>query len=436
MREILAETAAGEAGGEAVSIPPGDWYHAPVRRTLPIAGAASLALLLVLAPTSLPAQTYQSAAVCLGCHAEIHRTWLGSHHATAFTDPAFRLPYVRLVRGNPRKIFTCEHCHNPMRFLLPPGDPRAAVFSLEGVTCDFCHSVSSVEPEGAFPRYKTRPGVKFGPHPGSSGKGPHVTQFSRLHITSEFCAGCHEFRNEHGVQILSTVSEWEKSFYRGTGVHCQFCHLPELFDARFIDGKRKKGPIDHSMVGGHSRERLARAIPIHSRLILSRAEAQVVVSMKNDLVGHAAPTGIPTHRLRLAATLYDAAGNAIERREEMFERVLGDGSGKPLTRPEEIFVSAQEVLKDTRLQPKETRKVRFSFPAGKTAPKTASVALTYEIPTPDIDPTIRYVEIPVSNQVVSAEEAGTRGMPVAFAAAAILAFLVWLLFRKSGKKRG
>ena len=430
MREIVAET----HGGEAVSIPPGGWYHAPVRRILPIAGAASLALLFVLPPAPLPAQIYQSAAVCMECHAEIHRTWQGSQHAGSFTDPAFQLPYDRLRRENPRKTFLCEHCHNPMRFLLPPGDPRAAIFSREGVTCDFCHSVSSVDAKGAFPRYKARPGVKFGPHPGSSGKGPHVTQFSPLHITSEFCAGCHEFRNEHGVQILSTVSEWEKSFYRGTGIHCQFCHLPELFDARFIDGKRKKGPIDHSMVGGHSRERLARAIPIHARLVLSRAEARVVVSVKNELVGHATPTGIPTHRLRLAATLFDAAGNAIERREESFERIVGDGTGKPLTRPEEIFVSAREVLKDTRLQPKETREVRFSFPAGKTAPKTASVALIYEIPTPDIAPTIRYIEIPVASQVITAEAGGTRAMAVVLVAAGVLAFLVWLLFRKARAK--
>jgi uncharacterized protein YlaI len=407
-----------------------------VRRISPIAGAALFTLLFASGPAPLLAQTYQSAAVCAACHVEIHRTWQGSQHAGAFTDPAFQLPYDRLRRENPGKTFACEQCHNPMRFLLAQNDPRAAIFSREGVTCDFCHSVSSVDARGPFPRYRMRPGVKFGPHPEGSGKGPHVRQFSPLHITSEFCAGCHEFRNEHGVPILSTVSEWEKSFYRGTGVHCQFCHLPELFDARFIDGKKKKGPIDHAMMGGHSRERLARAIPVRARLALSGGGARVVVSVKNELVGHATPTGIPTHRLRLAATLFDAAGNALDRREEIFERVVGDGTGKALTRPEEIFVSAREVLKDNRLLPKETREVRFSFPAGKEAPVTASVALTYEIPTPDIAPTLRYIEIPVATQVVTAKAGWAPGKAVVFAAAAILAFLVWLLFRKAGKSRG
>ena len=201
-----------------------------MRRISPIAGAALFALLSTPWPAAALAQTYQSAAVCAVCHVEIHRTWQGSQHASAFTDPAFRLPYDRLLRENPRKTFSCEQCHNPMRFLLSPGDPRAAIFSREGVTCDFCHSVESVTPGGPFPRYKANPGAKFGPQ-GGTGKSPHGTKFSRLHITSEICAGCHEYRNEHGTPILTTASEWEDSFYRGTGVHCQFCHLPQLFDA-------------------------------------------------------------------------------------------------------------------------------------------------------------------------------------------------------------
>ncbi|MFA6148458.1 MAG: multiheme c-type cytochrome [bacterium] len=406
-----------------------------MRRISLIAGAALSVLLFAPGTAPLLAQTWQSASICAVCHVEIDRTWRGSQHASAFTDPAFQLPYDRLRRENPRKTFTCEHCHNPMRFLLQPGDPRADLFSREGVTCDFCHSVSAVDAKGPFPRYRSSPGVKFGPHPGSSGRGPHITRFSSMLITSEFCAGCHEFRNEHGVLVLSTVSEWEKSFYRGTGVHCQFCHLPELFDARFIDGKKKKGPIDHAMVGGHSRERLARAIPVRAQLLVSGSGARVEVSVKNEIVGHATPTGIPTHRLRLAATLFDAAGNALDRREEFFQRIVGDGTGKALTRPEEIFVSAREILKDNRLMPKETREVRFSFPAGKVPPATASVVLTYEIPTPDIAPTLRYIEIPVANQVVPAETGWARGKAVVFAAAVILAFLVWLLFIKTGKNR-
>ena len=78
------------------------------------------------------------------------------------------------------------------------------------------------------------------------------------------------------MPILSTFSEWKESFYRGEGVHCQFCHLPQLFDPQFIDAKDRKGPVDHAMVGGHSRERLAKAIPLKGTLRVSGETARVV----------------------------------------------------------------------------------------------------------------------------------------------------------------
>ena len=380
--------------------------------------------------------TYQSATVCAQCHPEIYRTWLSSQHARAFTDPAFQLPYDRIRRSTPGKTLACEQCHNPMRFLLAPGDPRAAIFAQEGVTCDFCHSVESVNISGPFPRYRARPGVKYGPRGGMPGKSVHNTKFSRLHITSDFCGGCHEFKNPFGVSILATYSEWADSFYRGEGVHCQFCHLPQLFDARFIDpGKKKTGPLDHAMVGGHSRERLAKAIPVRATLKVSGSEARVTVLLKNELVGHKTPSGIPTHRLRLTSTLYDASGNALGRKEEVFERVVGDGTGKPMERPELIFTAAREVLKDNRIGPKETRKISHVFALGNAKPATAEVALTYEIPTPDIAPGLRMIEIPVSRAVIPVKpaiSAVTTALIALAAVAALLAVVFYLRRRGTG----
>lgn len=371
--------------------------------------------------------SYRSATVCAECHAEIVRTWRSSEHATSFTDPAFQLPYDRIRRANPGKTLACEQCHNPMRFLLPPQDPRASIFAQEGVTCDFCHSVESVSAQGPFPRYKTSPGVKFGPRGGTSGKKAHLTRFSRLHITSEFCAGCHEFRNEFGVLILSTFSEWQESFYRGEGIHCQFCHLPQLFDARFIDPKTGKGPLDHAMVGGHSRDRMAKAIPVKARLTAGRAEARLTVQLRNETVGHKTPSGIPLHRIRLVSTLFDGSGNPLERKEELFERILGDGNGKALERAEEIFTAAREVLKDNRIGPKETREIVQLFPIRGRTPAAAEVSLAYEIQTPDIAPATRYIEIPISRAVVPAEPRNSPFTIALVALAVVVALLLGVL---------
>ncbi|HEX9190749.1 MAG TPA: multiheme c-type cytochrome [Candidatus Deferrimicrobiaceae bacterium] len=363
-----------------------------MNRVLLIAGAA-----LLLLPSHLraaPARTgpFRSAAVCAECHPESYRTWRSSRHASASTDPAYRIPCDRIVAENAPRAIPCEQCHNPMRSLLSPRDPRAVHFSREGVTCDFCHAVP--------------------------------------HATSEFCAGCHEYRNEHGAPILTTASEWEESVYRGTGVHCQSCHFPRLSDASSIGGKRRIGPVDHAMAGGQTRERLSGAIPIRAQLLLSGSEARVLASVRNERVGHATPGGLPAHRIRLTATIHDAAGNDLGRREEVFERVLGDGKGKPLTNTAEIFLDAREVLKDNRIRPKESRQVRFSFPLDNGVPAAALVSLAYEMQAPGAAPALRHVATPIAEKVVIAEAAGFRGKAVILLAAAVLAILVWAAFRK------
>ncbi len=371
--------------------------------------------------------------MCRECHSEIFRTWHSSQHATSFSDPTFQLPYERIRRTNPGKALPCERCHNPMRFLLDPEDPRSSIFALEGVTCDLCHTVETVRMKGTIPRFVSRPGARFGPRGKAEGKSFHGTRFSPFLLTSEFCAGCHEYRNDHGVEILATYSEWAESFYRGEGVHCQFCHLPQIFDAGVIDKKSDKGPSDHAMVGGHSRERLSKAIKVRASMKVSGGEARLTIYLKNEFVGHKTPTGIPSHRIRMTSTLYDAAGNVLAQKEEIFERRVGDGTGKPLERPEEIFTAAREVLMDNRIKPKETRRIDQAFELAGARPASAEVALAYEIPTADAAIGLRHVEIPVTRVVIPAR----TGVPalfaalIALAAALILLAAVYLLRRRA-----
>jgi nitrate/TMAO reductase-like tetraheme cytochrome c subunit len=393
---------------------------------------ASLASGSLAAPDSREGG-YRSASFCVECHPEIHKAWASSEHATAFTSPEFQIPYDRIRRIDPARALPCEQCHNPMRFLLSEGDPKADIFAQEGVGCDFCHSVESVDAKGPWPRYRARPGIKFGPQGGNPKHPAHVTQFSRLHITSEFCAGCHEFRNAYGVPILTTSSEWEQSFYRGEQVHCQFCHLPQLFDSRIIDKAKQKGPVDHTMAGSHSPERLARAIPVKASLAWSDGEARLTVTLKNETVGHKTPSGLPMHRIRLASTLLDARGVALDRKEEVFERVIGDGSGKPIRKPEQAFVDGREVLLDNRIGPKESRVVvhRFPLKAG-VSPASASVVLTYERPLLDLSGDAKFAVMPISQVTVPAraESAATRYLLVALVAIVLLAG--FLALRKRG----
>lgn len=368
--------------------------------------AFGMGLLLTAIPGDVRGEeSFQSATVCSQCHPEIHRTWRFSRHASASTGPLFQVSLDRIRKENPGLELPCEYCHDPVRFFLEPGDPKASIFAQEGVTCDFCHSVEFLIQgiQGAgFPRYLVNPGTKFGPYPTAveSKNGAHKTKFSSLHIRSVFCAGCHEYRNEHGVSILSTYSEWEESFYRGRSVHCQFCHFPGMFDAPFIDPERKKGPLGHDMIGGHSSEILSKALPIRASLTSDGKEACVTIQVKNEFVGHKFPSGMPISCLRLETTLYDADRNILGLGEEIFERVLGDGNGNPLRMPEEFFIAAKEVLKDNRIAPKEVRRIIHRFPLAGNKPRTAEVALLYEVILSDGGPGLQSSSISILRTTV------------------------------------
>ncbi|MBI5420014.1 MAG: hypothetical protein HZA60_07990, partial [Deltaproteobacteria bacterium] len=105
------------------------------------------------------------------------------------------------------------------------------------------------------------------------------------------------------------------------------------------------------------------------------------------------------------------------------EKVVGDGTGKPLEKPEQIFTAGREVLKDNRIGPKETREITHVFPVGGPSPATAEVALTYEIPTPDIAPSVRMIELPISRTIVPAR----TGIPALYISLAALAVALLLL---------
>jgi hypothetical protein len=347
----------------------------------------------------------KSAEVCRDCHPEVYKTWNDSMHPKTFTDPAFQLPYSRIRSENPGLVVICEHCHNPLGNMFPPDDPKAAIFAREGVTCDFCHSVEAVDRDGHFPRFVLSPGTKFGPYldGGKSRKSPHKKRFSQLHLTSDLCAGCHEFRNRFGVPILSTFSEWKESYYRGKEVHCQFCHIPQLFGAGFIEEGKRDSPLSHEMIGGHSPARLSKAIPVRASLTVFRDTARLDVQIKNEFVGHKTP-GIPLHRIRLVTSIFDKSGILLGKNEEFFEKVVGDGEGNPLTKPEDVFTAARQVLKDNRIGPKETRDIVRTVRIGGSRPSTATVDLIYEIPVPDNVPGKTVIDIPFSSMTVEAKK--------------------------------
>lgn len=350
-------------------------------------------------PSLAQEKTIEPAKVCRKCHREIYEQWKSSRHANSFTEPTFRESFEAVRGKNADSASLCLFCHGPVA-TFPKDTLGIGLTVKEGITCDFCHTVDEVATDGKFPRYSNTPGTKRGPIDNTT-SSYHTTEFSPLLLDAKFCAGCHEFTNQNGTPILTTYSEWEKSFYRGEGVHCQYCHLPQLYkDIQYLPGtKNPDSPPDHTMRGGHYPEKLREAIRMSGTLRRKSKKAILHVVVKNDKSGHKIPTGIPTHKIIIAAKLFDGEGETIGDKQVYIERILGDSEGNALTFPADIFLKASTVLKDNRIEPKEAREFTIDFPLKKRLNTlSAGVSLLYELPSPD--PNLKKVRISFDTRTI------------------------------------
>ncbi|MFN4182598.1 MAG: multiheme c-type cytochrome, partial [bacterium] len=192
---------------------------------------------------------HELSSTCAACHGAIYEQWKNSMHAYAMVDPIFQKIYEALSME--QKEY-CTNCHSPLSHYTVQREERGKLI-LEGVTCDFCHTV--VSGEIGKGKWKLDPrGTKRGPLKDASDIA-HPVAYSPLHTQSEFCGVCHQAVNEHGVAVLNTYEEWKQSAYAGQGITCQKCHMPEEIMREGTGGRgvvwRPTFP-SHRFTGGHS----------------------------------------------------------------------------------------------------------------------------------------------------------------------------------------
>lgn len=337
----------------------------------------------VVAQEKLPKlnpEGWTSAAVCGECHQSIYAVWSHSVHSKAWTNGVFQAGYRRAVEAyGADGARLCFDCHAPTTKHTKDysaTDPITA----EGVTCDYCHSVSAVDLSGDDVSVSYEVGkIKYGPL--KHAQSPvHEVRDSPLHRSSEFCAGCHEYRNQHGVLVLGTYSEWKSGPSAKRGQQCQDCHMP-LVPGRVVALNIKADtPSEvnlHDISGSHDLDQVRKAITLKlegTDWIGDRV--WVFLEVANTGSGHCFPTGMPMHRAVLEVVLRDR-GHEIDRREIPFEVVMLDEQGRPLRREHEVLVKAVRIRSDTRLRPGETRPLEISFRNVKGSKITVSAKLTY-----------------------------------------------------------
>jgi hypothetical protein len=322
--------------------------------------------------TTLLTSRLNPADACGQCHVDIHRAWVDSIHARSYTDPVFQAALDRAASVDGLKARRlCLACHAPAA--TPGGDFEAReTVSREGVGCDFCHSVKSVDlARKPTPFEVALDGVKRGPFRYLSSPA-HGTEFSPPHKSSPLlCAGCHEYTSEAGAAVLSTYTEWKEGPYPAEGVSCQDCHMA------IVPGDRVRsevaGPQDqriinlHRLVGGSSLSQLRRGLEIVIADVRREAgQVDVRVEVRNVAAGHKVPTGLPPKHLKLVVSAL-REGREVFSAERIYSRVLVDETGKQPATDLDLFMKSKRVASDTRLAPRETRReiFRFAAPTGE-----------------------------------------------------------------------
>ena len=328
--------------------------------------------------------SFTSSRVCGECHQAIHAVWQESMHSRAFSNGVFQAAYRTAKQGvNKERASLCLTCHAPTT--RRTGDFVAAnPITQEGVTCDFCHSIRGVEFEDGQPRVDLNVGrTKYGPLQHAQSSVHHIVN-SRLHQRSELCAVCHEYRNEHGVVILGTYSEWKASPYAREGKQCQDCHMPLIpgnVVASKFDVPVREGVNLHNVSGSHDQERVRKAVAmkILSAVRLGQKKVRIRISVANTGSGHSFPTGLPMHRALLEVNLTDR-GRQIGRRVIEFQKVLMN-RGRPITEEHEAFLEARSIRYDNRLKPKENRTIDVTFSNVEVSEGLVDVSFWYQYET-------------------------------------------------------
>ena len=325
-------------------------------------------------PLDIRSGEFISAKRCGDCHRDIYQVWATSLHANALTNPTFQAS-VQEISNDQKSVQSCMGCHAPVSQHV--GQSIDAPAAREGVTCDYCHSISGSDTSNNVTL--DIGGAKYGPVANAHSTG-HAVQYSTLHTKSEVCSGCHEYNNTNGLKVLGTFSEWRSSESAAAGVTCQRCHMP-LSTLNIVDPRIKRQPSSfvnlHQMPGGHSKDQLFKALDLRILEATRRgADIEVKVLVHNKGAGHNVPTGMPTRQIVLTATV---SGSKTGRQEQSrtFGSTVHDSAGRPLDRDSQVVLAGVRFARDTRLKPGEKRTETFKFKINANENIDLASSLTY-----------------------------------------------------------
>jgi hypothetical protein len=342
----------------------------------------------------IAADAFDSAGQCQYCHLDVYRQWQGSAHANAASNPLYLAELARLRRDTDGESDDfCSRCHIPVGWLAGESSSadgaQLSAVSRQGVSCDFCHTVSEVEGVGNG-KFRVAPGtVKRGPFDDPLHTPIHESAYDKLYTQAEYCGVCHEISHpQNGLRLSSTYSEWKESGYGSRRVTCQDCHMtpgpgvtkPNPGVAATGAPKRRDHISTHYMTGNSvfslrragfeehaalAEESLKSVAFLHLGLperLSPYQPARINVRIRNDGAGHYLPTGLSMYKdMWLEVVVTDGQGKTVfssgvtDSRGYLpagsvtFATVYADATGKETANPWE----AVSILDDNRIPPQK-----------------------------------------------------------------------------------
>ena len=288
---------------------------------------------------------FRSAASCGVCHPQHFAEWVSSMHAFGGVDPVM-IAAAELARAELGQAAgdACHDCHSPslkrqrdwLASLPPTVDPLVEDVSLDGISCDVCHSIDLIPPAGdiSFLADVDPSGPKLGgirdPIPNEAHESKHDDSFQ----TSVQCRSCHQIFLENGVGVENTFREWLDSNGAGMGQECQTCHMPGYTGQAAIGGPADRTVHHHTFIGvdfatvpyrGVDRDRqiaavdslLRNSVTVSPDVPASAAAGSPLTlrfPVRNDKVGHSIPSGTSFAReMWIRLSVRDARDSLVHR---------------------------------------------------------------------------------------------------------------------------
>lgn len=320
---------------------------------------------------------FEESKNCQRCHPVIYdEFYTSSHRKSSVYDDSIHKAVWDKHPLKAKEKYSCAKCHTPSdKELLKKLDtgesalPRDNEAQREGVSCVSCHTIDHIEEHSKtnINKFSTKKRTFFSAKEGKeserdisfskkssffglitekSGSPYHKIDYSNKNFyDGKMCLGCHSHKqNAHKLEVCRT----DIKAVQGNKENCISCHMP-MVQGTMNTVHETSTHRYHGFAGTANRPEM---LSPYVKLNLKRSDSGFIITVKNK-----ANHPLFLHPLRLAQLRVSV------RREDKtttlepvsFLRIIGK-DGKP-----SMPWIADSVVKDTQIQPGESRDISFAF---------------------------------------------------------------------------